>query len=563
MRTGKKPVLILSVGITLAIIVVINLISESVFRRFDLTDDLRHTVSDAGAELVESLPNQVFVTVYYGGDLPTHYKEFEVGMRTYLQALALRSDGKLDYQFIDPLEDPTLYRTFGEKGMYAFPISAPVTYGSSKETQVLPYAQVSYNQREVMMNLIHNCTFNNESQQPDFSVECALQRFEYNLMTTVYNLSREKYKTIGLLTGHGEYPREAMSDLYADIDNFYNFVNVDLSKGKAIGPGNLDLLLVLQPDTILSEREKYELDQYILRGGQVIFLMDQEVLDFSIGEQAATLTFLRTTHLDDLFMKYGLKLNYNLVKDANCGMISTASYTAAFGNETRKNFWPFFPVLRNISGHPATRQLSRLLIRYGSTIDTFHIDGLQKTVLFKTSGRTQKKEGRQYININQEVQQKPDLSKYVDGGQVMGVLLEGNFPSLFANRPVPRDSAAPQAPAEAFLPQTAPGAKPRVILISDGEFANGDFVGGRVSRLPEENKTAMMNLIDYMTGQEIVTKLRVRTYNSRMLAPEKVIGSETAIRFVNLGLPIIAILLFGAVRFYIRRRKNMALRQSA
>lgn len=447
--------------------------------------------------------------------------------------------------------------------MYAFPISAPVTYGSSKETQVLPYAQVSYNQREVMMNLIHNCTFNNESQQPDFSVECALQRFEYNLMTTIYNLSREKYKTIGLLTGHGEYPREAMSDLFADIDDFYNFVNVDLSKGKAIGPGNLDLLLVLQPDTILSEREKYELDQYILRGGQAIFLMDQEVLDFAIGEQAATLTFLRTTHLDDLFMKYGVKLNYNLVKDANCGMISTASYTAAFGNETRKNFWPFFPVIRNISGHPATRQLSRLLIRYGSTIDTFHVDGLQKTVLFKTSGRTQKKEGRQYININQEVQQKPDLSKFVDGGQIMGVLLEGNFPSLFANRPVPRDSAAPQAPTEAFLPQTAPGAKPRVILISDGEFANGDFVGGRVSRLPEENKTAMMNLIDYMTGQEIVTKLRVRTYNSRMLAPEKVIGNETAIRFVNLGLPIIAILLFGAVRFYIRRRKNMALRQSA
>jgi ABC-2 type transport system permease protein len=563
MRTGKKSVFLLSVGIALAIIIVVNLIGENVFHRFDLTDDQRHTVSDASAELLESLPNQVFVTVYYGGDLPTHYKEYEIGMRTFLQALTLKSDGKLDYQFINPIEDPSLYRSFGEKGMYAFPISAPVTYGSSKETQVLPYAQVSYNRREVMMNLIHNCTFTNESQQPDFSVECAMQRFEYNLMTTIYNLSREKYKTIGLLTGHGEYPREAMSDLYADIDNFYNFVQVDLSKGKAIGPSNLDLLMVMQPDTILSEREKYELDQYIMRGGQVIFLMDQERLDFSIGEQAATLSFLRTTHLDDLFMKYGLKLNYNLIKDANCGMISTTSFTAAFGNETRKSYWPFFPVIRNISGHPATRQLSRLLIRYGSTIDTFHIDGLQKTVLFKTSGRTWKKEGRQYININQELQVKPDMSKYVDGGQIMGVLLEGQLPSLFANRAAPRDSAAPQAPNEAFLAQSAPDASPRVILISDGEFATGDRAGGKVGRLPEENKTAMMNLIDYMTGQEIMTKLRVRTYNGRMLAPEKVIGNETSIRIINLGLPLLGIVFFGVGRWYLRRRKNMALRQSA
>ena len=73
----------------------------------------------------------------------------------------------------------------------------------------------------------------------------------------------------------------------------------------------------------------------------------------------------------------------------------------------------------------------------------------------------------------------------------------------------------------------------------------------------------MMNLIDYLTGQEIMTRLRVRSYNSRMLAPEKVIGHETAIRFVNLVLPILAIVLFGAGRWYLRRRKNMALRQSA
>lgn len=562
MAQAKKSVQIISILIAIAIAIVVNLIAGSVYRRIDLTDDERHTISDASAELLQSLPNQVFVTIYYGGDLPTHYKQFEIGMKTLLEEFNLRSDGRLDYQFISPLEDPSLYKTFGEKGMYAFPINAPVSYGSSKETQVLPYAQVSYNQKEVMINLIHGCIIYG-GPNPDFSVECALQRFEYNLMTTVFNLSREKYKTVGLLTGHDEHPKEAMSDLLADIDNFYNFVQVDLSRGKPIGPSNLDLLIVMQPDSALSEREKYEIDQYIMRGGQIIFLMDTQILDFTIGDQASTLTFLRTTNLDDLFMKYGVKLNYNLLKDMKAGMLSTANYTAAFGNESRRQPWPYFPVIQDISLHPATRQLSNLLIRYGSTIDTFHVDNLKKTVLFKSSSASWIKEGRQFINITQELQQKPDRSKFRDPGQIMGLLMEGTFPSLFEGRPAPRDSAAPQAPTETFLPQTRQGANPRVILISDGEFATGDIIGERIMRLPEENKTAMMNLIDYMTGQEIMTKLRVREYHDRMLDPQKVFGNETPIRILNLGLPIFLVILFGVGRWYLRRRKNLALQKKA
>ncbi len=561
MKKNPRLAILIQLGLIAGIALIVSLISSNFFKRFDLTDDGRHTISEVSGQYLDTLPQNVFVTVYYGGDLPTHYKQFEDGMRTLLDELVLSGNGHFDYQFVDPTSDPGIMKRFSDRQLYPFRISMPTSYTQQKEINILPYAMVSYNQKEVMMNLIHNCTYMTQDGQPDFSVSCALQRFEYNLVTTIYNMSREKYKTVGLLTGHGEYPKERMSDLLQDIDNYYNLINVDLRNGKAIGPSILDLLIVNQPQVALSEREKYEIDQYIMRGGRVIFLMDHEILDFTIGDQASTLTDLRNTNVDDLFMKWGVKLNYDLVKDANCGMITAGSYTAAFGDEQRKAYWPWFPVVRNMSNHPATRYITRLLMRYPASMDTFNVEGVQKTVLFKSSPRSSLKEGRQFINIDQELRAKPDLSLFTAGGQIMGLLMEGQFPSNYLGRTPPRDSLAPNPPQEAFLAAPLAGKKPMVVMISDGEFAVGESVGTQVLRLPEENKQLMINLIDIMTGQDLLTKLRVRQFNDRMLDREKIMGNETAIYFVNIGLPVLLIIVFGIGRAFLRRKMNQRLQQ--
>jgi ABC-2 type transport system permease protein len=547
--------------IVVGIVVVINAFSSSIFRRIDLTDDKRHTISEVSESYLDTLPEQAYVTIYYGGELPTHYKQFEDGMRTLLEELTISANGHLDYQFVDPGEDQGIIQRFAAKGLYPFRLRMPTSYTNQQEVQVLPFAMVTYKQKDVMINLIHGCTYMSQEGQPDFDVPCALQRFEYNLLTTIYNLSREKYKTVGLLTGHGEYPKERMSDLYNDIDHYYNVIRVDLRQGKPIGPSILDLLLVLQPQAALSEREKYEIDQYLMRGGKVIFAMDHEILDYTIGEQASTLTDLRATNLDDMMMKWGVKLNYNLVKDMQCGMITAGSYTASYGNEQRKAYWPWFPMIRNLSGHPATRYVSRLLMRYPASIDTFNIEGIRKTVLFKSSQRSWNKEGRQFINIDQELRAKPDVNLYTSGPQIMGLLAEGQFKSNFAGRSLPRDSMAPNPPQEAFLATTMNGRNPQVVVISDGEFAVGEQLGPNVMPLPEENKQVMINLIDIMTGQDLLTKLRVRQFNDRELDPEKTRGNEVILRLVNLGLPILLVILFGMTRYFLRSYKNKRLQQ--
>jgi ABC-2 type transport system permease protein len=141
----------------------------------------------------------------------------------------------------------------------------------------------------------------------------------------------------------------------------------------------------------------------------------------------------------------------------------------------------------------------------------------------------------------------------------MGLLLEGSFPSLYAGRSIPRDSLAPAPPQEAFLSATMTNRKPQVVLVSDGEFAVGENAGGRILPLPEENKQFMVNIIDYLTGQDLLTQLRVREFNDRELDRERTIGNVTLLRVINIGLPILAVVLFGFVWTFVRRYKNQRL----
>lgn len=559
MASKRKLNVTVQILALLGLILIVNLFASSFFGRADLTDDKRHTISDYSAQLLNQIEHPAFITIYYGGELPLYYKSFEEGMANLMEEMALSSDGNFDYQFVNPQEDPELIERFKNRGFPAIPISTPTSFTSQEQTLVLPYAMVTYQDRDVMINLIQNCYRWNQDGTIEIFVGEALRRFEYKIMAEVHNLSRTKYKTIGMLTGHGEYPKEALGDLYEDIDHYYNFIEVDLRKGVEMGPSNLDLLLIPQPESALSEREKYEIDQYIMRGGQVILLADFERVDFKVGEQRAAMSFLRETNLDDLLMKHGVKLNYNLLNDPSHGKLALGSFNAAFGNENVQANWPFFPKIWDLSPHPTTRFIGSVLMRYASSIDTFYTEDLKKTVLMRTSSPTRIRNGVQFIDLNDELRQikaGSDRSFYNQPGQITGLLVEGKFNSLYQGRPAPTDSMAPNPPLNKFAGASFPDQVPRLAVISDGDFAKAIRGGDGKSYLPLENKLLMMNLLDYMTGQDILTKLRPRAYNNRMLDPEKVVGNQLRIQLINIGLPLLIVLIFGIGRGYLRKRRN-------
>lgn len=559
MSKKQKNNLLVQVIATIGIIVLINVFGSRIFSRLDLTDDQRHTISEVSKELVVNLKRPAFVTIYFSGDLPPYYENYEEGMENLLSEIAIASDGMFDYQFIDPSNDPEMIERFRSQGFPAIPLSVPKSFTSQEQVLVLPYAEINYQDRTSRINLIQNAYSWNQEGSVDIYVGEALRRFEYVVLSEVYNLSREQYKNVGLLKGHGEYTKEVMGDLLRDTDRYYNYIEVDLKEGKPIGPSILDLLLVMQPDTALSDREKYEIDQYLMRGGRAIFLMNLYNPDFSAGEQRSAFSFARNTNLDDLFMKNGVKLQYNLLNDPSHGKLAMGSFAAALGSENVQVNWPFFPKIWDLSSHPTTRYLGNVLLRYASSIDTFYTEGVRHTVLMRTSTPTRIRENNPFIDINSELQlakQGADRVHYTNPGQITGVLVEGRLQSLFQNRPVPTDSFAPGQPLNAFIPRSPASVEPKYVLISDGEFAQGIRARDGQLYLPLENKTLLANLFDYLTDQDILTRLRPRAYNDRMLDPKAVLGNQFSIQLLNIGLPILLVILFGIVRSLLRRRRN-------
>ncbi|RMG61042.1 MAG: hypothetical protein D6722_20210, partial [Bacteroidetes bacterium] len=378
---------------------------------------------------------------------------------------------------------------------------------------------------------------------------------EYKLMSAIRKQVRVEPGIVALLQGHGELPAEAVPDLAAEIQTSYQLYTLDLSKtpNYEISP-RIDVLLVLQPTRPFSERDKYELDQHLMRGGRILWVFDQEQVDMDMYRKQSALSQLYELNLDDLFMRYGLKVNYDLIQDQNCELTEVFQTDAEGGNFVSKR-WLFYPMVTAFPVHPISRNVDAVLLRYAASIDTFFQEGVRKSVFLQSSPQSRTIQGQQFIDLNAYLQTPPPEALFNQGPQIAGVLAEGIFQSLFVGREVPTDSLAPNPPPARFGPQNNPIAPGAFAVIADGEFVQGKLFQGQRGYMPYDNKNMVMNAIDYLAGDETLTRIRAKEVVMRRLNFDKVQGRTGTIRFLTIGLPLLLIVGAGLGRAFLRRRR--------
>jgi hypothetical protein len=262
-----------------------------------------------------------------------------------------------------------------------------------------------------------------------------------------------------------------------------------------------------------------------------------------------------------MFMKWGVVLNGNIVQDINCGVIDASTYTTTFGSNINAKPWVFNPRVIDFNENPMARNLSYCLMRFAGSIDTTAtVPGISKTVLMRSSRKTRVLEGDQYINVDQVLSQKTDDRDFNRGVQTFSLLLSGKFESNFVRRQVPADTFNVVQPEPPFVSQSLDSAAPMVAFISDGEFAIGEAFQGKVGNLPGDNKTFVLNLLDRMSGQDMISSIRVREVTDRKLDKRKIEHSRVLILLANIVLPLVLIFLFGLVRGMLRRSRNRKLK---
>lgn len=533
-------------------LLLLNVVSAFVYSRIDLTTDGRYTLSEGTRSLLSSLPEQVHIDVFLTGDLPPGFRRLETAIRQNLEESEAVAGARLSYRFVDPLsgtkvEQEKRLSQLAELGLQPTNLFANEG-GTRTEQLIVPGAVISYAGKKTGVLLLKG----NKAATPAEQLNQSCEGVEYQLASAVRRITQPSgsRRRVGLLFGHTQVSPERFSDLLATVQETYDLFLADLSK-----PGpltDLDALLVLKPDRSFSEQEVYKIDQYVVNGGHALFFVDGQRVD-SVSRDG---TFAQPLNLglNNLFFRWGARVNENVVKDLSCAVIPLNVGNLGDKPNVQLVPWRFYPVLNSFGNSPITRNLDALYSRFISTLDTVQALGIKKTVLVQTSPYTSVLKVPALIAYN-EARQQPDPKTYTSGVRLVSALFEGSFTSVFANQLLP-DSLA-----KTFQAMGKPGG---VLICADGDMVVNDVdykhktplpLGyDRFTRNQFANKDFVLNALDYLTDPSGVIAARARVVPLRPLDTIRVKAERTYWQGLNVLGPLALLALAGLGWTLIRRR---------
>ncbi|WP_254561457.1 gliding motility-associated ABC transporter substrate-binding protein GldG [Dyadobacter diqingensis] len=547
--------IILRFLLLLVILAGLNWLASLLFFRWDLTEDKRYTISDATKQLLSNLDKDIVVNVYLSGEFPPGFERLESATRETLDEFKTYSNGHLTYQFSDPSdaasedERKKQYQNLVDRGLTPTNLFANED-GKRTEKLIFPGAIIQADTLAIPVQLLK--ANRSKETSPEEQLNQSYENVEFQLASAIRILDNPERKKIGLLVNHTQkLPPARLSDLIATMQQSYDVFMVVKDPETYEG---LDALMILKPDVPFSEEEKYKLDQYVIGGGKALFFVDGAKVD-SVSLEGNYVQPL-DLNLNDLFFRWGVRINNNLVKD-----LASATIPMNVGNmgdkpEIKAVPWRFFPLLNNFGPSPITRNMDAVYSRFLSSMDTVGGSAaIQKIPLLMTSPYTKLLNTPALVGYN-EARQQPEPSEYNGGVKLAAVLLEGTINSLFENRILPAD------PRSKTFKATGQG---KIIICADGDVVVNDFDYRRNTPLPLGydrastnifgNKDFVMHALDYMTDENGIITSRSKQISIRALDKIAVQKDKKFWQALNLLLPLIILGIFGALRYYIRRRK--------
>lgn len=548
-----------SLGLAVIILVLLNFVGSFVFHRFDLTSEKRYTLSDATKKILSELKDVVYVKVYLEGDFPAGFKRLKNETREMLDEFRAYSNGNIEYQFIDPLADPdkkqqnSLAKQLESKGLQ--PISLEVKEESGTSQQIIwPSAIVSFAKREVVWNLLKT----QAAQSAEAQLNNSIESLEYEFASSINKLTTPIRPVIGFIEGHGELDTLATGDIRAALGEFYNIKRVKMN-GQLNALDGLKAIVIAKPDSAFSEQDLFLVDQFLMKGGKVLWAVDVLNTDkdtlIRYGETMAEPYNLR---LESMLYRYGARINSNLLIDIQCSGIPVN--TALRGQQPKYDLkpWIFFPLLMPNNEHPIVKNLDVIKAEYISSVDTIDVKGIKKTILLHSSKYTKTLISPVRIDLRY-MRLPPDETKFTDPKQPVAVLLEGNFESVYKNHPS-RNKL--KALGIGFMEE---GKATQQIVIADGDIIRNDIQYS--TRKPHPlgydiytgqvfgNKNFIMNCMNYLCDDSGLMSIRAREITLRLLDKKKVKAERLKWQIINTAGPLLLILMFGVIYFMRRKRK--------
>lgn len=527
----------------------INFLAAIKYKRFDLTKDKRYTLSATTHNILKNITEPAIIKVYLEGDFPSEFKRLQVETKQHLVELKAINNN-IKFRFIDPVD---IAEELIKQGLQ--PSRLSVQEGAKvSEAIIFPWATIEYKDKTEKISLLTGQTTGSQEEQ----LQSSIQNLEYAFSDAIYKVSSDKRQKIAILKGNGELDDIYLVGFLSKLKNYYKLAPFTLDSVSKNPQKTLqqitqyDLAIIAKPTERFTDDEKFTLDQYITNGGKTLWLIDNVNAELdSLMRTGESLAFNRDLNLTDLLFSYGVRINYNLVKDLNSSTIRLASGNSGNNTQYQDFPWHYYPLVIPKNNHPINTHIGQVSLRFSNTIDTLKND-ISKTVLLESSTHSKKLGTPRLISLN-EVAENPSKLNDSKGNLILGVLLEGDFSSAYANRIKPFKT-------NLYKNLSKPN---KMVVIADGDVIANQIIQGQPLALGVDkwtnihyaNEQFLMNSINYMLDDSGLIKLRSKSIQIQFLDKQKAFKERTFWQLLNVIFPLIILAIFGLFYNYVRKRK--------
>jgi ABC-2 type transport system permease protein len=566
LRTNRRKTL-WWVGLAAAL-VAINFLAAQLHQRFDLTEEKRYSLSTPTKELLRGLDSTVTIDVYLtGNDLPAVVRKFRNAVGDFLYEAKEYGRGNLQFNFVNPYattDTAEVRRMEDSLGMYygltPMVINAPAEVGDKLEISKLIHgAVVRYGNQAIGVDLLKGAkSFGTEPEQLAALYNNIEASIEYKFASAIQKATSRERPLIAYALGHGEAWGYNVDDAVRTLLSEYNFDTVNLKQVPYI-PSQVNALMVVKPTQAFSDADKLKIDQYVMNGGKVFWMIDNMYAEFdSLYKSNGFVAFDRGLNLEDILFNYGVRINQTLLQDMQCDKLPQVSGEGET-QQQRLVDWPFFPIL-NGTEHPVSKNLDGVRALFPTTLDTVEAGGITKTFLLTSSNNARLLNAPAKIDF-EFLQIAPDQRAFQQKHVPVAVLLEGPFRSLYTGR-------VPRAAADSLKAMNQPvkniSDHNKMIVVADGDVAMNQYsqftgplpMGMNVfTRYTYANKDFFTNCLEYLVNPSNILQTRSKEYTLRLLDPKRVSAEKTKWQLINIALPIVLVILVGLLYQQLRKRR--------
>ena len=530
--------------VVLVALVVINLLMSYIVWRWDMTDDKRYSISAPTKALLQDLDAPLTITLLLDGEMNAGFLRLQKATQELVEELGVYA--AKGYQLLGAPEQLT---TNGYGNLEPTVVHERTHKGQTAQTIIYPYAIVQYHDRSQVVTLLKNQRGLSGEENLNHSIE----NLEFAFAEAIRSLTQDTIEKIAFLEGHGELDEHDVYDLTQQLAKYYQIDRGTLGTVSGV-LDDYKAVIIADPQMPFSETDKYILDQYIMQGGRILWVVNGvRFSDDYLASEGYTPIIALDLNINDMLFRYGVRINHALVQDLQCLPVPVDVSHDPNQPNWQPMPWTFAPLLLTSQVSPITRNVAQVTATMASAIDIVgEDDGIRKEVLLATSSASRLTSAPAKVDLSMGSDSEGFNQAFVP----VAVSLEGVFPSIYAHL-LPPEEVTLTTP---LLRESKPT---RQIVVAAGSTIRNDWQQGqplplgydRYTQMQFGNRDFMVNAVLHLTDDQGWLQLRQKEFTLRLINDQRARQTRIAAQVISIVIPLALLAIVGGAMLILRRKR--------